>query len=312
MRRLKYIIIPLLAISIYSCETTEKIDDFPLRPSKLVANCFFSPDSVWKIQVSESLSVLDNAELSLLNNATVLLFRDSTLLDSIKESNSYGVYTSSLHLPVENVTYSIEVTTPKYKNPAKAEARTPKSIPIEDVTITIRDSMFYRDYYYPDENYLHGQVEGDFGVLIDDPAGAENYYELKIYVYNIYQYWEEDSLTFKTDRYPMSFSTDDPVAEDYNSDDFITSLLFSDQIFNGQLYELSLHFNDWDATYDRYYEFELKSLSREGYLYRKTVQEYENSNGDPFSEPVVIYSNIENGYGIFAGYSLYVLRKNLF
>ncbi len=44
-------------------------------------------------------------------------------------------------------------------------------------------------------------------------------------------------------------------------------------------------------------------MNRSGYLYRRSIDDYENAQGDPFAEPVQVYSNIENGYGIFAGFS---------
>ena len=66
----RYFIFALLiaVLILSSCETTEKIDDFPLRPKKLVVNCYFAEDSAWNFQVSHSLSVLDNAERRLVTD----------------------------------------------------------------------------------------------------------------------------------------------------------------------------------------------------------------------------------------------------
>nr|MDA3823724.1 DUF4249 family protein [Bacteroidales bacterium] len=86
-------------------------------------------------------------------------------------------------------------------------------------------------------------------------------------------------------------------------DNYIAKLYFSDEIIDGQKYQLKLEFEDWNASYEREYFVELISMNKAGYLYRKSVREFINSSGDPFSEPVLIYSNIENGFGIFAGYS---------
>jgi len=36
------------------------------------------------------------------------------------------------------------------------------------------------------------------------------------------------------------------------------------------------------------------------YQYHTTIENYES--GNPFAEPSRIYSNVENGYGVFAGY----------
>jgi len=88
--------------------------------------------------------------------------------------------------------------------------------------------------------------------------------------------------------------------------------LFSDDFFNGQNYQLKITIMDWDATLDKEYIIELLSLNKAGYLYRRSVEDYRNSKGDPFSEPVLIYSNIENGFGIFAGYAVDTYSHQLF
>ncbi len=47
----------------------------------------------------------------------------------------------------------------------------------------------------------------------------------------------------------------------------------------------------------------LRTLSSDQYHYLRTLQLQEFNEGDSFSEVVPVYNNIENGFGIFAGYS---------
>ena len=47
----------------------------------------------------------------------------------------------------------------------------------------------------------------------------------------------------------------------------------------------------------------LRTLSEDQYRYQRTRILQEFSEGDPFSEVVPVYTNVENGFGIFAGYS---------
>jgi len=47
----------------------------------------------------------------------------------------------------------------------------------------------------------------------------------------------------------------------------------------------------------------LSSVSEDYYKYNVTLAKYEQTQGDPFAQPVQVYSNIENGFGIFGGYS---------
>ncbi|MEX2427035.1 MAG: DUF4249 family protein [Bacteroidales bacterium] len=219
-----------------------------MRPSKLVVNSYFSADSIWEIQVSKSLSVLDNANLQKVNNASIDIYKNSELIDS---SFYYSYHQTNLG-----------------------------------------------DEYY---TAVYGSVEGTFNITFSDPVAIENYYMLSLFTYDKYYNFEDSTIAFR-ERRNISFTTNDPVAGD--DDSYRSSLLFSDDFFNGQNYQLKITIMDWDATLDKEYEIELLSMNKAGYLYRRSVEDYQNSKHDPFSEPVRIYSNIENGFGIFAGYAV--------
>lgn len=306
----------LILLVATSCETTEKIDDFPLRPSKLVVNSYFSADSVWAIQVSKSLSVLDNADLQMVNNVSIDVFKNDELIDTIRGPGQDGWYRSDLSLPEAGENYSINVSTPDFSSVIYAEDIAPEPVPISKVSFTLIDSSFYYDHYLTetgDEYYtrIYGMVEGRFNITISDPAAMENYYQLSLYAYNEGYYYHEDSIISYREKRQIYFTTNDPVAGD-NDDSHRSSLLFSDDIFNGQNYQLKVAIIDHNATLDKEYVIELLSFTRAGYLYRRSVEDYRNSKGDPFSEPVLIYSNIENGFGIFAGYGVNTYPFQLF
>ena len=44
-------------------------------------------------------------------------------------------------------------------------------------------------------------------------------------------------------------------------------------------------------------------ISEAYYEYLKTARLHDESRENPFAEPLNVYGNVENGYGIFAGYS---------
>ncbi len=282
-----------------ACETTEKIDDFPLRPSQLVVNCQFTAHSTWEFQVSKSLSVLDNADLRFINNATIKLFKDSELIETLTEQDPDGWYRSVNSLPEMGRVYSIEVSSPDFENTLFAKEITPQEVPLSNITAVISDSTFYEsnrngNYYYG------GNVEGNFNILFKDPPGIDNYYQLSIYYFDtVYQ--QPDSLDYVIRKMELAISSDDPAVE--NGENFVTKLLFTDYVFDGQDYQLKIDFSEWRPRKGRLYNFELLALNRSGYLYRKTITAYNNARNDPFAEPVKVFSNIENGYGIFSGYS---------
>lgn len=308
MMKKYFIFVSLITVLLLaSCETTEKIDDFPLRPKKLVVNCYFAEDSIWNFQVSHSLSVLDNAELSAVENAAVLLYQGEQFLDTIRKNTEDNWYSYDNKLPEQGETYSIEVTSPDFAAVLHAEDYVPLAVPVSDVSVMIMDSSFYEESY-PWGSFKRGHVEGVFEISIKDPAQAENYYELSVYTHEINYDWEDSTIVYDYIR-EVYVTIDDGAQEDFFSSG--NDLLFSDYLFDGQNYKVKLNFREWDVRPDQEFIIELTSLNRTGYLYKKSITDYEQASGDPFSEPVRIYCNIENGYGIFTGYSTHTFEYSL-
>lgn len=308
---IKQLFIPalLFLLGFTACETTEKIDDFPLRPSQLVVNCFFAPDSTWEFQVSKSLSVLDNADLKLINNATIKLFRDSEIIDTITVQDDDKWYRTGNNLPEIGKEYSIEVSSPDFGKILLARDIVPQPVPVSNVSIVLTDSSFYEWIDHDGDLCYSGNIKGNFNIKFSDPANIENYYQLSIYYYDTSYYNWEDPSGYYLERRELSISSDDPVV--VNSREYGNILLLTDNIFDGQDYLLKVDFEDWDARRDKQYYIEFVSLNRSGYLYRRTVDDFYQSQGDPFAESVQVYCNIENGYGIFSGYSTDIYNVSL-
>ena len=51
------------------------------------------------------------------------------------------------------------------------------------------------------------------------------------------------------------------------------------------------------------FNFNLFSISKDYYLYLQSWSKQADSKGDPFSEAVSVYTNINKGVGIFAGFN---------
>ncbi len=287
----------ILIILVSGCETTEKIDDFPLRPSKLVVNCYFNPDSTWKVQVSKSLSVLDNADLKLIDNATVLLYEENSLIDSITNPDDDGWYRSPISLPGPGKQYTIEVSSPDHKEKTYASDELPVPVPIADTKFFIVDSFFSESPFHS-----YGHISGNLKIAFKDPGEINNFYQLKAYAYDsIFNYTNAEPEFLYVTKRSLTLSSKDPVLKSEGS--YYGHFLFDDQLFNNKEISLNIDLKDYNPVRNKKVYIELTSLSRAGYLYQKTIEEYELARNDPFAEPVMIHSNIQNGFGIFAGYS---------
>jgi hypothetical protein len=149
-----------------------------------------------------------------------------------------------------------------------------------------------------------------------DPDNETNYYlfsMLKVYKRYNFKY----ALT-------LGFLCDDPIVEEKLTSQVGNSLssnplggiAFSDKTINGQKcnftvtiggIDLGLPFyNDDPDTNDpdnhkKSVYFRLYSITEEYYKYLQTLNKYSKNYGNPLSDPVLVYSNVTGGYGIFAG-----------
>jgi len=57
------------------------------------------------------------------------------------------------------------------------------------------------------------------------------------------------------------------------------------------------------AEFDPRVMVELQAITPEFYRYLKSVELYRVTESDAFSEPIQIYSNVKNGWGIFGSLS---------
>ncbi|PLX12453.1 MAG: hypothetical protein C0594_02425 [Marinilabiliales bacterium] len=292
--KLKYIIILFSTILAFSCEKSEDINDFPLVDSKLVANCFFNPDSSFVVELSKSLSVLDNAEIPNILGATVLLYTDGVFVDTMKNEVGSGNYKTEI-CPQFGKKYSLEISHPDFES-ISASDQLPDSVAGIQVEMQMLDSSYTWDEY-AHEYYGHAHVKTK--ITLPDPGYTDNYYKISAYIGDTIEDWN-GSYYYEYSIY-LEYESNSILEE--GTGDYI---VLSDEFFNGENYVVEFEF--WDGYYypGRPYYFKINSLSRAAYLYNKTVNLYNSRKGSPFAEPVQIYNNIENGFGIFAGYTTQV------
>jgi len=296
-----------------SCERTVTLD-LPEHDSKLVVNSIFSNDSIWKLSVSQSTGILDNDDFGFMDNAEVTIYQDGNFLETLsletiettvydyttgQEENVQLHYYTSENVATTNHEYSVEVAVEGFET-ASATATLPTPIEISEVTV---ENLFV------DIEEADGQQEGSLSITFDDPEG-ENFYELKVwaafeYTYSDYVFNDSinDYITQEVTEdvyYSMYLETND-LALSNDASKSGTSLLFTDEFFEGNTKVLELQAYDIIPS-DGNILVELRSISKEVYLYNSSYNNQRWSRDDPFSEPIFVYSNIENGFGIFGAY----------
>lgn len=88
----------------------------------------------------------------------------------------------------------------------------------------------------------------------------------------------------------------------------------TDLLFDGQTKTVDIPVSNW------FYEFQdiriefvdvyFSNVSESSHYYNRSFQLYQETQGNPFAQPVQVFSNITNGFGIFGGTYTEIHRVN--
>ena len=287
MKNILKLLLAFLILS--SCQKAIEIN-FPDSNNKLVINSLFTKDSLLTVNIFESTFIKDTV-YNYVDNLNVLVYENDIFWDTLKNLNQ-GKYISTKTLKV-NYSYKIEINSQKY-NLTKAIGIIPQKVVPLKIKRTNNTGISNEGTYY-------SAIEINF----DDPAEVKNYYQLVLKYKDTVNHDSRVWLDAKSN-----------PGDSYNNllDDQTESFLFSDEFLNGKniniktiYYRAISNSDEGDTIYTLYAYF--NSISEEMYKYQKSLQTYRQSNNNPLftiTDPYQFYSNIENGFGIFAGYNCYV------
>lgn len=290
---------------LFSCDITTEIEvDIPLKPPKLVINSTLVPWTIpgmkqLGIEVSSTTHIFDTSEYKPVTDATVLLFKNGEFVDTLKyvdtvraRPGSYPVDYPPFKGPLPGDTYSIEVSAPGYEK-VYAKTTIPEKVEILDASITpvgLIDDM--------------GRIWSEVTITFADPPEIENYYEIVVSgatsLYQVYySLFTHESVITGESYYPS------PMQPHLKNP---THLLFNDRSFNGEIKTLSFYYSDPGGLSDYYIiSIQLRNITAEYYYHKTTLlQSLNNQEEDVLygmREPLNIFTNIENGHGIFAGFN---------
>ena len=284
--------------------------DIPKEEPRMVcAANFLDTDTVFNVLLSLSKGVNDDPYTDKMDKASVQLFKDNVLVTDFPKKTPIG---STFSFNTTNYSfinkkvltdgeYKLNIAYSPYK-PIEAIMKMPEKVNIKSAK------------YVPDGFVLaDGDKKDEFTVEFVDPAG-QNYYDFEIF----YEYKDGTGLI----RYDQPYDVTTSTAGSGLFSDSDRTTIFNDAIFNGKTHKLrigvrgnsgffdpntGLFVSDANAIIIKFY-----SLSKDSYLYEKSLQEYENSQGNPFgAEPSQINTNFKNGFGMFEVRRISTLRLEL-
>ena len=270
-----YLSIIALFIIFVSCEKDVDIELPAVKPQLVVFGVVSPEDTATRIQVRKSKPYFGhNSEdyFNVIEDALVKITHNKReyILPFDEASSTYRVDSSVLRI-VPGAKYSLEVEVDNF--------------PIATSTITIQKNVNRTlDLVSISEN---DQDMTEFKVKWHDNEQEKNYYRLTGYY----------ELVENTNEYYSGGILDND--EMY---------LFDDVNWNGEWKESNGLRTNESATKTVY--LKLLTVDYHYYQYHKTVWLQYDQGVSPFSEPTLIYSNIENGLGVFCSYRDYTLPKN--
>ena len=215
--------------------------------------------------------------------ATVELYKDDELAYTVDEiSDETGVYSTTLPLEARfqdspGKKYELRVSHPEFPT-ASAVQFMPREPQIIKATM---DPELQTDEF--------DQQTREIRVTLTDEPGVKNYYEFLVVFTDTFDIQGE----FPQLLFPSSLSENMYINGDY------TGFVTDDAIFDGQEeFVLTFGVQEYEVRVG-YYTLVAYSLTEELYNFSRSLNAVRETQGNPFAEPVSLYSNVENGFGIF-------------
>lgn len=288
----KYMYFLCFMIAFQSCN--EAIDlEIDAHTPVLVLNSILTPDTFINVSVSNSIGAFDVGNSSAVRDARLELYEDDVYMGNatfVEQGSMHGYYVFNGVYPSTGKLYKIEAAHDDYET-AYAICAMPEVIELNEVKVDTVDR-----YISETSNMYKLKVNFEFE---DDPS-VENYYWLQMYRDTMY-YGKISRVYFSSNE--AAFGNDfENLDADYSF--WGGQVLFTDGLFNGQIKSIELDLRSWvsqDIVDDYNIILELSSLDKSYYQYKMSKQKENDSDGFFGGEPVQIYSNVQNGLGVFVG-----------
>ena len=329
-----FVFFALLAFT--ACEETVVLDlDFE---SHLVVNSFFDSNSPWVVEVSKSANILDdNSEIELVENARVIIYDEDNieLYELYHQEN--GVYGNDTFLPSSAQGYNIKVEVGAMVVTAYSYVPEKSTLKINHFSVVHIDKNegIEVDFQIEDKSNLEAYFIWEIVNLSkeEDPS-LSNGDKLSDVLINNLQSSSVSSETEKREIIGVGVFGDGTYSTVYNTlkgrksgrsssdkkPNFNDGALLLDESIIGSGYDDSIVAFDPDGDdedpmdqgevvkNDPKFELRVVSISKELFDYYNSVETARSIVNSTEKTQIPIYTNIENGLGIFAGFSESIIR----
>ena len=309
MNKIKYILFASILIIMASCTETQLQNYFtpvvdipiPAHISKLVvqAEWITGSDSL-AVMVSKSRGALDTSYFNLgkfdtVGDLKVELLRDNKIVATIPYyRDGYQYLRGGYRLDsLPNSTYTIRASAPTFTT-VEATQSIPSLVKIKSVAFN-KQGAVRADPLDIFEGKPRNKTVDEYVIEFDDAVNVENYYSAYAIIQSV--------VNGQVRRLELN-----------SLDDIAESNMLKDKTFQNRTFKWRL----WGGSFGRgsgpngnnngiytgdKITFYLRSLTADEFLFRRSLDLYKQADNF-FSEPVILHSNMKNGYGIFSITSL--------
>lgn len=273
-----------------ACEKEIELKQGEIEPRIVVNSIFSADDTIW-VQLSESRNVLYEETLPNITDAVLQLTdgNGAVLGDFIHQIDGY-YYLPSV-IPSAGNRYGITASKDGFKS-ISAFSSAPQLI-----NVTSIDTVSYNDV-----------AQMEFTIKFTDNATETNYYAVSISSFVGFNNEFGEIVYYESNYFSTKefYVINGGGATGLDNEKFDSEFYFSDDLLAGQNITFKGRINYLaESESPRFFVVKVSSLSEDLYKYKVTYANYLQTQGDPFAQPVQVYSNINEGFGIFGGASIY-------
>ncbi len=303
-------LLPLL-IALSACRQVIE-PDLPEHTPRLVLQAFFTSDGSWPAKVGGSVGILQPLayEETSVADAEVELVAGDRIVGELKFHEGARVYVFEDSSLQAGETYSLQVSAPGFET-IRATDTVPRPVPTFILSYVVNDSSHFEESLSGDAWI---RVDLSIKLEIQDPPGQANYYQIRTFrSVSTVEYISTEESILKIKKQEGSISTKDPsiMADNNNIEGFPfeeegtfsgRAPYFRDTLFDGRNHEIELSCRFVEPEGKPFF-LQVLYISETFYDHLQNARLHEYIRENPFAEPLNVYGNVENGYGIFAGYS---------
>lgn len=315
--RHKFKITPIfLMLFITACQ--KEVPEITDTNRKIVINGLLATDSLLNLRISQSAyyNVVTSVYECDINNAKSSVYINNSYSDSLHFRNNLSYNDLSFFYPSNYVSRKVyPLPGQEYKIVVKASGYSDATSTTIVPNLVGLDELEYSQILKSPTPYIANtsNVLLICNLSFDDPLKETNYYMISV-TKGPHQGYNSPYLRFESN---------DPIVEEKLSNvNGIYAIALTDKGINGKKVKLKITIDAneigmpfWDdrpltdgipdsTLHKKVIYFKLYSITEEYFRYLHTLNLYKKNYGNPLTEPVMIYSNINGGYGIFAGASV--------